>query len=69
MLSSKISKYVQNYLNNKEITPSEAKELYHRFERVLSNNENLKKVRVFFPQKNLNTIIDSFNNFRFGQSV
>ncbi|KAH8584387.1 restin [Cryptosporidium sp. chipmunk genotype I] len=44
MLNSKISKYVQNYLNNKEITPSEAKELYHKFERVLNNNENLKKI-------------------------
>ncbi|OII73217.1 restin [Cryptosporidium ubiquitum] len=44
MLSSKISKYVQNYLNNKEVTPSEAKELYHRFERVLNNNESFKKV-------------------------
>ncbi|OLQ18894.1 hypothetical protein ChUKH1_08380 [Cryptosporidium hominis] len=44
MLNSKISKYVQNYINNKEVTPSEAKELYHRFERVLNNNENLKKI-------------------------
>lgn len=48
MLNSKISKYVQNYINNKEVTPSEAKELYHRFERVLNNNENLKKVGSFF---------------------
>lgn len=48
MLNSKISKYVQNYINNKEVTPSEAKELYHRFERVLNNNENLKKVSSFF---------------------
>lgn len=44
MLNSKISKYVQSYLGNRQVGPAEAKELYHRFERVLSNNEQIKKV-------------------------
>ncbi|KAJ1612079.1 hypothetical protein OIY81_1428 [Cryptosporidium canis] len=44
MLNSRVSAYVQSYLSSREVTPSEAKELYHRFDRVLSSRDGIKKV-------------------------
>ncbi|KAK6588152.1 restin [Cryptosporidium xiaoi] len=44
MFNSKISKYVYDYINKKETTSSEAKLLYHKFEKIITNNENVKKI-------------------------
>ncbi|KAH8739097.1 restinhypothetical protein [Cryptosporidium ryanae] len=44
MLNSKISKYVYDYINKKQTTSSEAKLLYHKFEKIMSNNESVKKI-------------------------